>query len=141
MKKRDLYIIRAVSGAGKTSFAESLVDSLDSKYSSVVCCADDFMINDIGEYEFDVKKLSLVHNKCREKFLEAIENEVNLIIIANTNTELSHFKFYYDKGIENGYRVTVLVLENYHGNKDIHNVPPETLQRQRICITKSLKLA
>jgi hypothetical protein len=38
---------------------------------------------------------------------------------------------YIDLAKKYGYQVTSLIIENRHGNPNIHNVPMETLERMR----------
>ena len=38
---------------------------------------------------------------------------------------------YIDLAKKYGYQVTTLIVENRHGNRNVHNVPDETLDRMR----------
>lgn len=137
-----IQILRHVSGAGGSTYAQvlkELVNSID-KYDCIVCTADDYMVDKAGNYGFRPEKLGFVHNQCKQKFLKAIEDNVNLIIVANTNTKISDYKFYLDTGKEKGYQVFVTVVENYHQGQNIHGVGVETLLRQEQNIKSSLKL-
>lgn len=134
MKK--ILILRGTSSSGKSTFAK-FIASLDP--SAVICCADDYFYVD-GEYRFDVSKLRAAHFFCKETFLDAIDKEAKTIIVANTNTKEKDFSFYENYGKVAGYTVTFLVVENRHGNKNLHNVPQETLDRQERDIRESLKL-
>jgi len=139
---KSIYIIRHVSGAGSSTLANQLAILAlgNPKLSATICCADDFMVNDKGEYDFKAEKLGFVHQKCKEKFLDSIRDDINLIIVNNTSTKLGDFKFYLEEGEKAGYTVFVMVLEKYHVNNNIHNVPDLTLSRQEVNIKNSLKL-
>ncbi len=104
---RDVIIIRGTSGSGKNTFAEILNHNYPFYQSVVICCADDYMINQKGEYDFKPEKLGYVHKKCQERFEDAINGDVNLIIVSNTNTKEKDFKFYIDTARKNNYRVLV----------------------------------
>lgn len=131
-----LILLRGVSSSGKSTFANYLSD-LDS--NSVICCADDYFYRE-GQYCFDFAKLGEAHKTCKEKFKKAIDNKIETIIIANTNTKPSEFSFYEEYARENGYLIISLVVEKRHENKNAHNVPQETLNRQESNIRNSLKL-
>ena len=58
--KKIIYIIRGLPGSGKTTLAHNLV--------SRHCCvaADDFMVDENGDYAFDASKLGECHRRCTE---------------------------------------------------------------------------
>jgi len=132
----DIIILRGTASCGKTTFA-NLLKSLDD--SVEIVCADDFFYKE-GRYVFDASQLSTAHKTCREKFKELVDRRAKTIIVANTNTKEWEFADYKNYGRENGYQITFLVLENRHGNTNSHNVPPETIKRQKENLILSLKL-
>jgi hypothetical protein len=133
MKK--VILIRAVSGAGKSTFAEMLAPD------SCICCADDFFTDEQGNYNFDASKLGQAHKACRDKYLKLVDHPyVDLIVVSNTNTKESDYKFYLDEAEKRGIMVFSLVLENRHGGKNIHGLPDHVLERQEQNIKNSLKL-
>jgi hydroxymethylpyrimidine/phosphomethylpyrimidine kinase len=38
---------------------------------------------------------------------------------------------YFEMAKNHGHEVTVLIVENRHGNKSIHDVPEETIQKMK----------
>lgn len=134
--RNKIILLRGVASSGKSTFANYLAD-IDT--DSVICCADDFFYKN-GEYCFDASKLGAAHEACKQQFKRAIDNDVSTIIIANTNAKPRDFSFYeeYAKGM--GYQIISLVVEKRHENKNSHNVPQETLDRQELGIRNSLKL-
>lgn len=133
---KTLIILRSCSGNGKSKFSEFL----QNLYSqAVIVCADDYQFED-GVYKFDVKKLGFAHKSCQVKFDKALDDKVELIIVANTNTKFQDFKYYLDKGQQAGYTVHVMILEHYHKGENSHNVPEETLLRQQNNIINSMRL-
>jgi predicted ABC-type ATPase len=129
-----VYILHGVSGCGKSTVAEALTTN-----GGVICCADDgFIVN--GNYVFDANKLGYCHNQCQEKFAKALIEERSIIVVANTNTKPSEWKFYEETAKQNGYIVFHLIVENRHGGKDTHNVPAATLEKQAMNIRNNLKL-
>jgi len=135
MTNRNLIILKGVSGSGKTTFANLIA------YPCCICCADDFFVDAHGNYNFDIAKLGLAHKVCQLKFDEAVKDPIiTNIVIANTNTKPADYKYYVEKAEKHGLTVSYVVLENRHGNKDIHNVPEETLVKQEQAIRDNLKL-
>lgn len=51
------------------------------------------------------------------------------IVVANTFTQEWEMNPYIELAKKYGYKVISLVVENRHGNKNIHNVPDETIQK------------
>ena len=132
---RKLILIRAVSGAGKSTFAKTFAPD------SCICCADDYFTDEQGNYNFDVSKIGQAHKACQEKYLSLIDSSsADTIVVANTSTKESDYKFYLDEAEKRGIMVFSLVLENRHRNKNIHNVPDHVLERQEQNIKNSLKL-
>lgn len=135
MKQRNLIILRGVSGSGKTTFCNLIGGK------TVVCCADDFFTDENGNYNWYAEGLGKAHKYSQEKFDNALHDwSVDNIIVANVNAKPSDWKYYVDKATKEGLKVTFVVLENRHGNKDVHNVPIETLERQDKTIRDNLKL-
>lgn len=135
--QRVVIILRGCSGASKSTFADYLrYTSVDSP---VICTADDyFMVN--GEYKFDATKLGEAHSQCRFKFEQALLDEKELVIVANTSTTTKEIQPYLDLAAAKGYTVFSVVMENRHGGKDSHNVPEQTLISQETKLRNSLKL-
>lgn len=133
--KRNLIILKGVSGSGKSTFSHLIA------YPCCICTADDFFTDKEGNYNFDVAKMGQAHKACQAKFDDALKDDIiTNIVIANTNTKPSDYKYYVDKAEKAGFNISYVILENRHGNKDIHNVPEETLQRQEQSIRDNLKL-
>lgn len=133
---KTVLILRSVSGAGKSTFAE-FISSLNE--DCAICCADDYFMKE-GEYQFDAKKLGEAHDYCRDKFEEEIDKSTNTIIVANTNTAPKEFSFYEEFAEEFGYRVFHLIIENRHGGENIHRVPAEVTKRQEDKLRNNIKL-
>jgi predicted kinase len=132
-------ILRGVSGSGKTTIAEYLEFIATDNLECVICTADDFFYKD-GEYLFDASKLGQAHEYCKEKAEAAMKENVGLVIIANTNTSEWEYKPYVQIAEENGYNIVSLVIENLHGNKNVHGVPDEVLEKQKNKLKNSIKL-
>lgn len=127
----NLLIIRGIPGSGKSSFA-----NLISQYAGfVVCTADDYFVDEEGNYNFDITKLGIAHKRCQEK-CEAELKYGRSVIVANTNTKESELNTYLKLGETYKAKVFSVIVENRHGNVNVHNVPSDTLDamRQRFSI-------
>jgi uridine kinase len=134
---KQILILRSVSGAGKSTLAKVLT----SRIGWVTVCADDYFTDAAGNYNFDATKLSNAHAECKVNFIEALnESTVEGIVVANTNTSTAECKFYEQEAAKVGATVFHIVIENRHGNSNIHNVPDNVLERQEANIRNSLKL-
>lgn len=132
-----VLILRAVSGAGKTFFA----NTLKSLYPAAVIVSADFYFEHNGKYEFDASKLGAAHKSCQEAFDRAISDKAELIIVSNTNCRLKDASYYDHGGKAAGYNVIYLVLENRHGNSNTHGVPTFSIKNQEANLKNSLKLS
>lgn len=136
--KKTVIILRGCSGSGKSTLADFLHEKDPNK--TAVCCADDYFMKD-GKYQFDITKLGSAHKYCQALFECVCEDpKIEIIIIANTNCNDRDFKYYFDRAAGLGFQIFSLVIENRHGNSDIHNVPKETLERQKNNLYNSIKL-
>lgn len=121
-----LYLFRGVPGAGKTDLAENLLLTLPE---SACYAADDYFTDENGNYNFDASKLKDAHELCQNNTENAMKGRVKHIFATNTFTRPWEMKKYYELAKNHGYRVVSLVVENRHGNKNIHGVPEETLDQ------------
>lgn len=117
---KDLIIIRGLPGAGKSLFATFI--------SNNICTADDYFINDKGEYIFD-PVLSIAHTKCFMKCENFLQKGIEKVVVANTSTTEWEFKGYIELGKKYGYRVHSIIIENRRFGQNTHNVPVETIEK------------
>lgn len=134
MRRKKVIIIRGASGSGKSTVAKLFGGNV------VICTADDYFYED-GIYKFNPDKLAKAHEACYQKFVDALEDsETDTVVVANTNTKESDFLKYIDTAKEYGSMVFSLVVENRHGNTNVHDVPDHILDRQVSNIKNTLKL-
>ena len=119
---KELFLLRGVPGAGKSTLAKSLggMHIESDKY---------FMDGD--EYKFDPSKLKDAHAWCQNAVSVWVKNSVEKIVVSNTFTQEWEIDYYFELAKEHGYRVYSLIVENRHGNKDVHNVPEEKLVQMK----------
>lgn len=102
-----LYIMRGISGSGKSTMAKSLPGvSAENIFST-----DDFFVAD-GQYRFDQSKLGRAHDWNQKRVEAAMQSGATPIVVDNTNTQLWEARPY-------------VVMANYHGY-EIEILEPET---------------
>lgn len=141
---KTLIILRSVSGAGKTTFANFLKESLkptnNTRKHGIDHAADYYHEDENGNYKFDINKLGFAHIECRSEVENSMLFEDPIIVVSNTSTTEKELEPYLTLAKKHNYRVFSLIVENRHGNKNTHNVPEKTLERQEQNIKNSLKL-
>ena len=118
---KELIILRGIPGSGKSSFAELL-----KPMGAFIIAADDFHMVD-GVYDWKPERVKWCHTLCRNTVEAEMHSSNPMIVVHNTFTTEKEMKPYFELATRYGYLVRSLVVENRHGNKNIHNVPDSTL--------------
>ena len=127
MTDKTLYILRGVSGSGKTSLAKTLEQLPNTK----AVAADDFWyIVGKGEYAFDIKRLGEAHDWCKECVRALLTKGEYNIVLHNTTTSEKELLPYLHLAEILEYKVVSLVVEKRHTNSNVHQVPKEVLINQ-----------
>jgi predicted kinase len=131
-KPQILYLIRGSSGSGKSTLASILVDSiqdLDDFCNPVLHLETDARFYDSeGNYNFDASKLSEYHKGCLDATKVSLENG-DSVIVSNTFTSEWELEPYVNLAKSMGIPVQVITVQSNF--KSIHNVPAETLEKQK----------
>lgn len=135
MKK--VIIMRGWPGTGKSTLAKCIKDA-------VVVSADNFFINGrTGEYKYYPDLIKNAHQSCKDHFFRCCSENINPIVVDNTNINVRQYRFYEDVAHEYGYKVYQLVApkENHNNGLDmsaeacykrnVHNVPLATIERMK----------
>ncbi len=126
---RDLILIRGLPGSGKSTFAQRLLQSyLDQGVDAVHFEADQFFVNEEGEYVWDGMKIGEAHAWCQSKTFQALEND-KTVIVSNTFTVKKELQVYFDMIHQHGQNPTVLVMQSNFGS--VHGVPDAVLMNMR----------
>ena len=83
-----------------------------------------------GEYNFKKEKLNEAHKWCQIVAKVSLKMGNN-VVVSNTSTRQKDVQTYKKIAEEAGAAFVSLIVENYHQGNNIHNVPPETLARQK----------
>jgi len=75
--------------------------------------------------------LGAAHLECQNKTVKAMKEGVEKICVANTFTTERELAPYLELGKKYGYRVFSIIVENRMGTKNVHDVPPEVLEKQK----------
>jgi len=130
--KPIIFLVRGLPGSGKSTFANHIWNNY------AICEADQYFIDkETSEYKFDATKLREAHEWCRNQVeSRMIDHQSNPqyypeIVVSNTFTQEWEMQAYFDLAEKYGYRVTTLIVENRHGNSNIHGVPDDKLEIMR----------
>ena len=115
----DLIILRGVPGAGKSTVATLFNGETVSK--------DDFLLDEQGKYFWTRERSNEAHAKTISLAHKLMKSQEPTVVIANTNTTNDEVDFWSNIGRLYGYKIFVIVIENRHGGKDVHNVPADYL--------------
>ena len=131
--EKILFIIRGVSGSGKSTFAKKIVG-----HDFLVCEADKYFIDkETGEYKFDFSKIKDAHKFCQDTVETYMKDSLvndqfyREIAVANTFTQEWEFQPYFELAEKYGYKTFSIVVENRHGGVNQHGVPQDKLEQMR----------
>jgi predicted kinase len=126
-----LVLLRGLPGSGKSSFANLIWNSY------AICEADKFFYDEHGNYNFDASKLKQAHEWCQQEVEIKMQDNLNNpqyyleIVVSNTFTQEWEMKAYFDLAKKYDYMVFSMIVENRHGNVNLHGVPDDTLKKMR----------
>jgi len=117
---KRLFLVRGLPGSGKSTLAHELAPNAN-------VAADDYMIDDDGNYDFRIEQLAYCHAECF-KYVEACMRErVDTIAVHNTFSRKSEAQKYFELAERLGYKVFVVECQNQFGN--VHGVPQDVIEK------------
>jgi len=131
---KTLYIVRGVSGSGKTTFAKELAERYACRYFE----ADMFFVRVDGAYTFNPAKLSEAHEWCFEQVRMEVCDEYD-VIVSNTFTRLWEMRKYIDLALDHGYQVRIVTCTGRYEN--IHGLTEEMVEKQRARFQSNMEIA
>lgn len=118
--EKILYIVRGVPGSGKSTFARQL--------TSNVFEADQYFIDNEGNYNFIPSEIKNAHAECQDDVKSAMLSSIPKIAVSNTFTQEWEMNPYLELAKQFGYVVFTVIVENRHGGKNVHGVPEEKIE-------------
>jgi predicted kinase len=123
----NLFLVRGISGAGKSELTRSL---------SLTCLESDQFFLENGDYKFDPTKLGEAHQWCQTRTREILEYG-HSVAISNTFTQRWEMEPYIQIAQELGARLTVVDLfdggcdDETLSERNVHGVPIEAIAAMR----------
>ena len=136
---KQVFILRGLPGCGKSYYAQNLADEMvagdQSQY--LICSTDDYFYNEQGDYQFDKFKLSQFHNLNLARFINALAQEIPLIIVDNTNIKKWEFIAYSQAAVALGYQVKEVIvgevkdksMQHLYAKRNSHNIPLKMISK------------
>ncbi len=129
MSKR-VVVLSGCSGSGKSTVAKNLAD----KHYAVVSADDFFTLS--GKYNFNPSHLGLAHASCFRRFIIAMQDSVELIIVDNTSTTLDECSPYMLGAAAFGYESEIITVQVHPldlekcAARNAHGVPLNVIRSQ-----------
>jgi predicted kinase len=99
------YILRSLSGGGKSTLAAMLQPNQEHVHST-----DKYFTDEHGKYVFDPKRLGTNHAFNLAAFSEDCRNRVEVVVCDNTNTQHWEYAQYVKIAESHGYQVHVITV-------------------------------
>lgn len=143
-----ILIYRGTSGAGKTTHAKKTIGEImlaETKNvgsaeglsvcvpNIVYCSADDYFVDPWGEYRFDPAELGNAHAECYDKFLSAIAEQADYIVVDNTFCQLWELSPYLVHAKAKGIPIHMYQFDAYaetRVEKNVHGLCEDAVNNQ-----------
>ena len=120
---KTVFILRGVQGSGKSTVAHKIAGE-----TGVVCSSDEFCYDENGKYIWTPELQVVARRKCQEKFVDSLNRGAEVIVVDGVNSDISRVSWFRRSAEKAGYVIHILIVENHHGGKDIHDSLPHTIE-------------
>ena len=121
--EKVLFIVRAIPGSGKSTFAKQLTANVFE--------ADHYFYDNDGNYNFVSSEIKDPHKECQDDVRIAMESSIAKIAVSNTSTQEWEMEPYFELAKKYGYKVFTIIVENRHGGTNVHNVPEDKIGQMK----------
>lgn len=143
---KEVFLLRGLPGSGKSTVALSLLHGFTNAFHVE---ADQYFTDHDGNYNFNPNVLKNAHDDCLARFKAILRENVFAshcrVIVSNTSTRLWEFQEYKTLAEQAGFRVHVLIVENWDGRRNTHDVPHTSLvamqKRFELCLYHDIMYA
>jgi predicted kinase len=123
--ERALILLRGLPGAGKSTLAKLLSENGRHPVYSI----DSYFTNANGEYDFKFDENHKAYKSCEQRTEEALKQNKDKVFVDNTFTLGWELEPYFKLASHYNYQLHVVTVENYHSQKNIHNVSDDQLNK------------
>jgi len=92
-----VFIMRGLQGSGKSFVAKHYVENtqkIGDATFCVVCSADEYFERNGNKYGFNPSELADAHKHCRMKFINAVNEGAEIIVLDNTNSRKWEYQIF-----------------------------------------------
>lgn len=130
-----IIIIRGAPGAGKSTFAQKLRDSIFHNCNRITAIfeTDNFFVDSINhrDYHFNPNLLGIAHSWNQGEVIRCCRDCPEVpVIVANTFRQRFELKPYFEIAQMFGRKIFVFTLYTEHSN--VHGVPDEKVKQMRL---------
>jgi len=104
-QSKEFILLRGISGSGKSTLSKQLAGG-----SGQIFSADDFFMDEQGNYNWVGNKLPTAHKWNHDRIKEAIEQGISPVVMDNTNItmwDMGQAKYLVQFAQEKGYQVKI----------------------------------
>jgi predicted kinase len=121
--EKVLFIVRGIPGSGKSTFAKQLTANVFED--------DHYFYDNDGNYNFVSSEIKDAHKECNQFVGHAMESSIEKIAVSNTFTQVWEMEPYFELAKKYGYKVFTIIVENRHGETNVHNVPEDKIEQMK----------
>lgn len=103
-----LVLMRGLPGSGKSTLARQLLQKAGLDAAQHIISADNYFLDQRGNYNFDRSRLSEAHRDCQNQAKSLMIRNFAPIIVDNTNICLWEMEAYCVNAVDHGYIVHIL---------------------------------
>lgn len=108
LNENVLILLRGLPSTGKSTLAKKLAGD----NPSIICSADHFFEDELGNYTFDPLLLTKAHRICESKARYLMQTRQKLVIVDNVHGRIRDLMVYFSMAVDYDYRVEIMEPES-----------------------------